>query len=83
MSPRQLTDSEAFYSTFHTTPYRRKISKDEWDKFTRDSTKKALENLVSSPDFNIWAAAHADRLTLAPNKEVTRPNYLQRLFHWL
>ncbi|GAB4846881.1 hypothetical protein Ancab_025889 [Ancistrocladus abbreviatus] len=66
-TPRpQLSDSETFYSTFHDTPERRKFSKDEWDKFTRDCTKKALEDLVSSPDFNKWAVANAERITLTP-----------------
>ncbi|KAL3526896.1 hypothetical protein ACH5RR_011552 [Cinchona calisaya] len=81
-SPRQKSDPETFYSTFHTTPERRKFSKDEWDKFTKESTKKALETLVSSPDFSKWAVAHADRITLAPKKDFAKPNYLQRFFRW-
>ncbi|CAK9158347.1 unnamed protein product [Ilex paraguariensis] len=68
-SPRQLSDSGTFYSTYHDTPERREFSKDEWEKFSRESTKKALEGLVSSPDFSKWAVAHADRITLAPKKE--------------
>ncbi|GMP31242.1 hypothetical protein CsSME_00005539 [Camellia sinensis var. sinensis] len=50
--PSQLSYSETHYSCFHKTPERRKFSKDEWEKFTKDSTKKALEELVSSPDFS-------------------------------
>ncbi|KAM7510501.1 hypothetical protein LguiB_009376 [Lonicera macranthoides] len=65
----QLSDSETFYSSFHNTPERRKLSKGEWEKFTRDSTKKALEGLVSSPDFAKWAVAHADRITLTPSSD--------------
>lgn len=69
-----MTDSEPFYSTFHSTPERRKFSKEEWEKFTRESTKNALEGLVSSPDFSNWAVAHADRITLIPRKDsVERP----------
>ncbi|KAK0603003.1 hypothetical protein LWI29_000396 [Acer saccharum] len=34
-SPSQLSDTEIFPSTFHSTPERRKISKEEWRKFTR------------------------------------------------
>ncbi|XP_075498606.1 uncharacterized protein LOC142536981 isoform X2 [Primulina tabacum] len=68
-SPTRLSNAETFYSTFHETPYRRKFSKAEWNKFSRESTQQALEGLVSSPDFSKWAVAHADRITLAPKKE--------------
>ncbi|CAL5326138.1 unnamed protein product [Camellia sinensis] len=50
--PSQLLDSKTHYSCFHKTPERRKFSMDEWEKFTKDSTKKALEELVLSPDFS-------------------------------
>ncbi|GAB2265082.1 hypothetical protein Dimus_000149 [Dionaea muscipula] len=64
-----LSDSQTFYSTFHSTPKkRRKFSKEEWDMFTRDHTKKALEELVSSPGFNEWIVANAERITLTPMK---------------
>ncbi|KAJ0522052.1 putative NEMP family protein [Helianthus annuus] len=65
----KLSDSDTFYSTFHKTPVRKQYSKDEWDKFTQDSTKKALESLVWSPDFNRWAVANAERLALLPKKD--------------
>ncbi|CAI9111259.1 OLC1v1011437C1 [Oldenlandia corymbosa var. corymbosa] len=68
-SPNQQSSPETFYSIYHRTPERRKFSKEEWNKFTKDSTKAALESLVSSPDFREWAVAHADRLTLAPKME--------------
>ncbi|KAL7264788.1 hypothetical protein ACSBR1_002692 [Camellia fascicularis] len=67
--PSQLSDSETHYSCFHKTPERRKFSKDEWEKFTKDSTKKALEELVSSPDFSKWAIVNAERITLTPKKD--------------
>ncbi|KAK4843882.1 hypothetical protein QYF36_013905 [Acer negundo] len=67
-SPRQLSDTEIFPSTFHSTPERRKISKEEWGKFTKDTTKRAVEELASSPDFSKWVAANADRITVTPNK---------------
>ncbi|KAL0332351.1 UNVERIFIED_CONTAM: hypothetical protein Scaly_2136600 [Sesamum calycinum] len=67
-SPTRLPDSGAFFSTFHDIPDRRKFTKDEWESFTKESTLKELEDLVSTPDFSKWAVAHADRLTLAPNK---------------
>ncbi|KAH6759634.1 hypothetical protein C2S51_000183 [Perilla frutescens var. frutescens] len=68
-SKSPITDSEPFYSTFHNTPDRRKFTKDEWELFTRESTRKAMEGLVASPDFSRWAVSHADRITLAPKKE--------------
>ncbi|KAI7728789.1 hypothetical protein M8C21_015525, partial [Ambrosia artemisiifolia] len=67
----KLSDSNTFYSTFHNTPSRKQYSKEEWDKFTKDSTKKALESLVWSPDFNRWAVANADRLALLPKKDTS------------
>lgn len=67
--PRQLTDSDTYFSTFHKTPDRVNLSKDEYEKLTRDCTKKALEELVSSPDFNKWAAANAERITLTPKSD--------------
>ncbi|KAK6151141.1 hypothetical protein DH2020_016073 [Rehmannia glutinosa] len=79
-SPKRLSDSETFYSTFHETPDRRKFTKDEWELFTKESTRKALEGLVSSPDFSKWAITHADRITLAPKKEVSDKQ--RRWFHW-
>ncbi|XP_055805827.1 uncharacterized protein LOC129874554 [Solanum dulcamara] len=82
LKPRSLlSEKDTFYSTFHNTPERKKLSKDEWDKITKDTTKKAMEDLVSSPDFSKWAVAHADRITLAPKKETTARQ--RRWYQWL
>lgn len=82
LKPRSLlSEKDTFYSTFHNTPERKKPSKDEWDKLTKDTTKKAMEELVSSPDFSRWAVAHADRITLAPKKETTARQ--RRWYQWL
>ncbi|KAF9621163.1 hypothetical protein IFM89_016657 [Coptis chinensis] len=59
-------DYDSYLSTYHNTPERKNFSKEEWETFTRDSTRKALEELVSSPDFNKWAVRNAERITLAP-----------------
>ncbi|XP_059459169.1 uncharacterized protein LOC132188664 isoform X2 [Corylus avellana] len=67
-APRQLSDSGSYPSTFHATPERRKFSKSEWETFTRDSTEKALEELVSSPDFSKWVVGNAERITVNPSK---------------
>lgn len=82
LKPRSLlSEKDTFYSTFHNTPERKKLSKDEWDKITKDTTKKAMEELVSSPDFSKWAVAHADRITLAPKRETTARQ--RRWYQWL
>ncbi|GFY99448.1 transmembrane protein [Actinidia rufa] len=79
--PSQMLGSETYYSSFHTTPERRNFTRDEWEKFTKDSTKTALEELVSSPDFSKWAVAHADRITLTPSKDATADRR-RRWFLW-
>ncbi|KDP32088.1 hypothetical protein JCGZ_12549 [Jatropha curcas] len=67
----QLSDSDRYPSSFHSTPERRKFSKDAWDKFTRDTTQKAVRELVSSPDFSKWVAANAERITVSPKSTST------------
>lgn len=57
---------DSFYSTFHTTPERMEFTKEEYEAFTRKETKKAMKQLLSSPDFNRWALANADRISVAP-----------------
>ncbi|KAB5547467.1 hypothetical protein DKX38_010873 [Salix brachista] len=82
-SSHQLSDSDAHLSTFHTTPERRKFSKDTWEKFTRESTRKAVKELVSSPDFSKWAAANAERITVTPNSTTSTPRqHRRKWFLW-
>ncbi|KMZ69530.1 hypothetical protein ZOSMA_20G00060 [Zostera marina] len=59
---------DTYLSTFHNTPDRRKLSKEEWKSFTKETTKQAMEELVSSPGFGSWVAANADRITVSPSK---------------
>ncbi|KAL4644594.1 hypothetical protein ACB092_02G175900 [Castanea dentata] len=66
-SPFQQSDSELYPSTFHTTPEKKIFSKAEWKNFTRHSTEKAMEELVSSPDFSKWLIGNAERITVNPN----------------
>lgn len=77
---QRLSDSNTFYSSFHDAPERKRYSKEEWDEFTKESTKKALESLVCSPDFSRWAVDHADRITLLPKKDTNRRR--QSWFPW-
>ncbi|KAK3153069.1 hypothetical protein QOZ80_2BG0167230 [Eleusine coracana subsp. coracana] len=78
--------SKTYYSTFHTTPERRKFSKEEYEAFTKQETKKAMKQLLSSPDFNRWALANADRISVTPAGGSYSSNSQQRqknrLFGW-
>lgn len=65
-TPPPPTESDTFFSTYHNTPQRRNFSDNQWKSLTKECTKKGLEELVSSPEFNRWAVAHAERITLAP-----------------
>ncbi|KAI4315082.1 hypothetical protein L6164_027928 [Bauhinia variegata] len=66
-TPRKMLSEDAYPSTFHTTPERRKFSKADWNTFTRESTEKAMEELVASPDFSKWLVNNADRISVTPN----------------
>ncbi|CAN6450072.1 unnamed protein product [Victoria cruziana] len=61
-----LQGRDSYISTFHRRPERRRFSAAEWDAFTKDETRKALKELVSSPEFGQWAANNAERITLSP-----------------
>ncbi|ESQ31254.1 hypothetical protein EUTSA_v10004091mg [Eutrema salsugineum] len=77
------SESDSFPSSFHKTPQRSKLSKEDWKKLTKDSTTKAVKELVSSPDFSKWAAANADRINVTPRKEsgsIDRPRKWLRWF---
>ncbi|XP_058080351.1 uncharacterized protein LOC131228601 isoform X2 [Magnolia sinica] len=80
--PHQPSGTDTYYSTFHNTPERKRFSKEEWETFTRDSTRKALEGLVSSPDFTQWAVANADRITLTPTDDSKTKPQQQRWLRW-
>ncbi|KAI4301026.1 hypothetical protein L6164_034345 [Bauhinia variegata] len=57
-----------YYSTFHKTRNRKKFTKKEWDDFTRDSTRQALAEWASSPEFTDWIVEHADRIQVLPSE---------------
>ncbi|KAI3472424.1 hypothetical protein Pfo_029545 [Paulownia fortunei] len=58
--------SQDYYSTFHRTPNRKKFSKEEWKDFTEESTRQAVAEWASSPEFTDWIIKHADRIQLQP-----------------
>ncbi|XP_059668579.1 uncharacterized protein LOC132313698 [Cornus florida] len=64
---RVIRNEQNYYSTFHKTPNRKKFSKEEWEKFTEESTREAVARLTSSPEFTDWAIKHADRIQVLPD----------------
>lgn len=65
-----LSDSDTFPSSFYKTPEGRgKLTKEELEKFSRESTEKAVMELVSSPGFGEWAAKNAKRISVNPREE--------------
>ncbi|KAJ1414551.1 NEMP family [Sesbania bispinosa] len=77
-TPPKTLAEEIYPSIIHTTPERRKYSAAEWDAFTKESTEKALEELVASPDFSKWLSTNADRISVTPNSRTD-----QRRRWWL
>ncbi|KAK2982114.1 hypothetical protein RJ640_023396 [Escallonia rubra] len=61
-------NQQDFYSTYHKTPDRKKFSKKEWGDFTEESTRQAVANLASSPEFTDWIIEHADRIQIVPEE---------------
>ncbi|BAT84972.1 hypothetical protein LR48_Vigan03g197000 [Vigna angularis] len=57
-----------YYSTFHKTRNRKKFTKEEWDEFTRESTKQALAGWAASPEVVDWMVEHADRIKVLPSE---------------
>ncbi|XP_073157000.1 uncharacterized protein [Henckelia pumila] len=53
-----------YYSTFHKTPTRKKFSEEEWKEFTEASTRQAMAEWASSPEFTEWMMKNADRIQL-------------------
>ncbi|KAL3623903.1 hypothetical protein CASFOL_032719 [Castilleja foliolosa] len=60
------TGGRDYYSTFHTTPNRKKFSKEEWEDFTEESTRHALVDWASSPEVGDWLIKNANRIQLRP-----------------
>lgn len=56
--------AEDYYSSFHKTPTR-KFSKNEWEDFSRESTREALYDWASTPEVAKWLADNAHRMNLS------------------
>jgi hypothetical protein len=76
------SESDTFPSSFHKTPERSQLTKEEWKKLTKDSTTKAVQELVSSPDFGKWAAVNADRINVTPRKGSSSKNQPRKWMRW-
>ncbi|KAL0346051.1 UNVERIFIED_CONTAM: Transcription factor [Sesamum radiatum] len=63
-SRKSTSISRDYYSTFHKTPNRKKLSKEEWRDFTEESTRQALAEWASSPEFTDWVINNADRIQI-------------------
>ncbi|KAK4431976.1 hypothetical protein Salat_0959700 [Sesamum alatum] len=65
-SRKSTISSGDYYSTFHKTPNRKKFSKEEWKDFTEESTRLAIAEWASSPEFTDWIIKHRDRIQVHP-----------------
>ncbi|GMI65040.1 Inner Nuclear Membrane Protein A [Hibiscus trionum] len=59
-------NDQHYYSTFHKTRNRKKFTKQEWEDFSRESTRNAMAELSATPEFTDWMIEHADRIKLLP-----------------
>ncbi|XP_075485910.1 uncharacterized protein LOC142525479 [Primulina tabacum] len=59
-----VRDPSTYYSSFHKTPNRKKFSEEEWKDFTEASTRQAMAEWASSPEFTEWMMKNADRIQL-------------------
>ncbi|GAV88649.1 DUF2215 domain-containing protein [Cephalotus follicularis] len=57
-------NQQNYYSTFHKTANRKRFTQEEWDDFSRDSTRQAVAELTASPEFTDWIIEHAGRIKL-------------------
>ncbi|KAJ0078576.1 hypothetical protein Patl1_23483 [Pistacia atlantica] len=53
-----IINQQNYYSTFHKTK-KRKFTKQEWEDFSRESTRLAVAELTASPEFTDWIIEHA------------------------
>lgn len=58
-----MSAQKNYYSSFHKMR-KQKMSKKEWEEFTRESTQQAMIELTSSPEFSEWMIKNADRIQI-------------------
>ncbi|CAH8364316.1 unnamed protein product [Eruca vesicaria subsp. sativa] len=57
-----------YYSTYHRTPNRKRLTKEEYEEVTQETTREAMAGLTASPGFSDWLIEHADRIKLLPGE---------------
>lgn len=62
------TNQQVYYSSFHKVEDRKKFTKQEWDDFTRESTRQAIAEWASSPEVSDWMIENSDRIKLLPSE---------------
>ena len=60
------TNHQDYYSTFHKTRNPKKFTKQEWEDFSRETTRHAMAELATFPEFTDWMIEHADRIKVLP-----------------
>ncbi|CAN6298395.1 unnamed protein product, partial [Urochloa humidicola] len=73
--PKQDKD-EDYYSTFHDIQPR-KYSKEEWDEFTQESTRKALAECTATPEFAQWVADNAHRVRVEKDDDLSEEETIE------
>lgn len=66
---RRPIEKQDYYSTYHRTPNRKKLSKEEYEELTIETTREAMAGLAASPGFSDWLIEHSDRIKLLPPTE--------------
>ncbi|ESQ28272.1 hypothetical protein EUTSA_v10018456mg [Eutrema salsugineum] len=61
-------ERQDYYSTYHRTPNRKKLSKEEYEELRQETTREAMAGLAASPGFSDWLIERADRIKLLPTE---------------
>ncbi|OEL34853.1 hypothetical protein BAE44_0004128 [Dichanthelium oligosanthes] len=69
-------EDKDYYSTFHNIQPRR-YSKQEWEDFTQESTRKALAECTATPEFAQWVADNAHRLQLKKDDDLSEEETIE------
>lgn len=67
-SGKGILNQGDYYSVFHKTGNRKRFTKQEWEDFTQESTREAVAELATSPEFTDWIIENADRIKLLPSE---------------
>jgi hypothetical protein len=68
-SPDETINQQDYYSTFHKTGREKKFTKEEWEEFSRESTRQAMVDLAATPEFTDFLIERADRIKILPSDD--------------